>query len=162
MLFVLSIVGDIMKVKYTKELLEQVCGDSFSYRQCLNKLGLKEAGGNYACIKKKIKDYNIDISHFHHKAWNRGKKVGPKRPIEDYLSNKHAIQSYKLKKRLITENIFEHKCCNCNSTTWLEKQIPLELHHIDGDHLNNNLENLSLLCPNCHALTDNYRAKNKK
>jgi hypothetical protein len=162
MLFVLSIAGDIMKVKYTKELLEQICRDSFSYRQCLNKLQLKEAGGNYACLKKRIEDYNIDISHFHHKAWNKGKKVGPKRSIEDYLSNKYTIKSYSLKKRLISENIFEHKCYNCNSTTWLKKQIPLELHHIDGNHLNNNLENLSLLCPNCHALTDNYRAKNKK
>jgi len=152
-----------MKVKYTKELLEKVCSDSFSYRQCLNKLGLKEAGGNYACIKKRIAEYNVDISHFHHQAWNKGKKnESRKRPIEDYLSNKQTIQSYQLKKRLIIENIFEHKCCNCNSTTWLEKQIPLELHHIDGNHLNNNLENLSLLCPNCHALTDNYRAKNKK
>ena len=83
-----------MKVKYTKELIENVCRESSSYRQCLNKLGLKEAGGNYACIKKKIKEYGVDISHFHHKAWNKGKKIGPKRSLEDYLSNKQSIQSW--------------------------------------------------------------------
>ena len=154
--------GDSMRIKYTKELIENICRESSSYRQCLNKLGLKEAGGNYACIKKKIKEYNIDISHFHHKAWNKGKKIGPKRSLEDYLSNKQTIQSWKLKNRLLKDQIFSHKCCNCNRTMWLDKKIPLELHHIDGNNSNNNLDNLSLLCPNCHALTDNYRAKNKK
>jgi 5-methylcytosine-specific restriction endonuclease McrA len=64
-------------------------------------------------------------------------------------------------KRLISENVFERKCYNCKQTTWLEKDIPLELHHIDGDHSNNELSNLTLLCPNCDALTDNYRGKNK-
>jgi hypothetical protein len=151
-----------MKVKYTKELLEKVCSDSFSYRQCLNKLGLKEAGGNYACIKKRIAEYNVDISHFHHQAWNKGKKVGPKRNIEDYLSNKRSIQSFKLKNRLLKENIFENKCYNCNQDKWQNEPIPLELHHIDGNSLNNKLSNLNMLCPNCHALTDNYRGKNKK
>lgn len=151
-----------MRIKYTKELIENICCESSSYRQCLNKLGLKEAGGNYACIKKKIKEYNIDISHFHHQAWNRGKKnESRKRPIEDYLSNEYSIQSFKLKKRLIDENIFEHKCYGCNKSTWLDNPIPIELHHINGNSNDNSLSNLELLCPNCHALTDNYRAKNK-
>ncbi len=45
---------------------------------------------------------------------------------------------------------------------WLNKPIPLELHHKDGDNTNNELDNLELLCPNCHALTDNYRGRNKQ
>ena len=151
-----------MKVKYTKELLEYICKNSSSYRQCLNKLGLKEAGGNYACIKKKIIEYGINISHFHHQAWNKGKKnESRKRKIDDYLSNKYPIQTYKLKKRLINEGYFEHKCCNCMKSTWINQAIPLELHHIDGNKLNNTISNLAMLCPNCHALTDNYRGKNK-
>jgi hypothetical protein len=152
-----------MKIKYTKELIENICKNSNSYRQCLNKLGLKEAGGNYACIKKKIKKYNIDISHFHHQAWNKGKKnESRKRKIEDYLSNKYSIQSYKLKNRLINEKLFDRKCCKCSNDSWEGNAIPLELHHIDGNSSNNNLANLTILCPNCHALTGNYRAKNKK
>lgn len=54
------------------------------------------------------------------------------------------------------------KCENCGLTTWLKQPIHLELHHIDGDKSNNTLENLLLLCPNCHSYTDNYGSKNKK
>ena len=150
-----------LKHHYTKEVLSKICAESYSYRQCLEKMNIVAAGGNYACLKKHIELHNIDISHFTLQGWSRGKIIGPKRPIEDYLSNKAGIQSWKLKRRLIKENILEHKCNNCKQKTWLDDQIPIELHHKDGNHLNNELSNLELLCPNCHALTDNYRGKNK-
>lgn len=150
-----------IKHHYKKDLLSKICSESYSYRQCLNKMGIVPAGGNYACLKKYIKLYNIDISHFTLQGWSKGKIIGPKRPIEDYLSNKINIQSWKLKQKLIQEKLFIHQCNNCKRKTWLNKSIPIELHHKDGNHMNNNLSNLELLCPNCHALTDNYRAKNK-
>ena len=53
------------------------------------------------------------------------------------------------------------KCYNCNLTNWLGFNIPLELEHINGDNRDNRIENLILLCPNCHALTPTYRGKNK-
>lgn len=134
---------------------------SKSIRQVLQFLNIVPAGGNYKTIKQKISDHSIDISHFSGQSWNKGKKIGPKRSIQDYLSNKYPIQSWKLKRRLLQENFFESKCYSCDETLWLDQTIPLELHHIDGDNLNNNLSNLTLLCPNCHALTDNYRGKNK-
>lgn len=58
--------------------------------------------------------------------------------------------------------IREHKCEECGCTTWLEKPITLEAHHIDGDKTNNELSNLLLLCPNCHSYTDNFGSKNIK
>ncbi len=64
--------------------------------------------------------------------------------------------------RLLKEEFKQHQCENCNLTEWFSKPIPLELHHIDENRFNNSFENLQLLCPNCHALTDNYRAKNIK
>lgn len=131
-----------------------------SIRQLLGLLGLKQAGGNYSTTQKRIKLLNLDTSHFHGQLWNKGKTIGPKRPIEDYLSNKYSIQSFKLNKRLIREKIFEHQCSSCNLREWQGKPIPIELDHIDGNHSNNNLSNLRLLCPNCHAQTDNYRGKN--
>lgn len=149
------------KHHYNQNNLSKICAESYSYRQCLTKLGIVPAGGNYMILKKYIKQYGIDISHFTLQASNKGKVFGPKRDITDYLSNKKFIQSWKLKKRLLKENIFEHKCYRCDQKTWLNYPIPIELHHIDGDNQNNNLSNLALLCPNCHALTDNYRGKNK-
>ena len=79
----------------------------------------------------------------------------------EYLNdnNKH-ITSYKLKIKLLKEHIKEPVCENCGNRYWLGHPIPLELHHKDGDRFNNELSNLSLLCPNCHAFTDNYRSKN--
>ena len=63
-------------------------------------------------------------------------------------------------KRLLNANLKERICEHCENTLWLGNPIPLELHHINGVSSDNRLENLQLLCPNCHALTDNYRGKN--
>jgi len=66
----------------------------------------------------------------------------------------------RLRKRVILE---QHESCNhCKNKEWMGKQIPLELEHIDGDNTNNKRENLEALCPNCHALTDTWRGRNKK
>ena len=51
-------------MKYTKEQLKEACKQAKSYRNVMSQLGLKEAGGNYATIKKKIVEFQIDISHF--------------------------------------------------------------------------------------------------
>lgn len=70
----------------------------------------------------------------------------------------------------VSENIrrymFEKHDCKCEKCGWGEEnpkthQIPLQIHHIDGDCLNNKEENLQLLCPNCHSLTDTYGHSNK-
>jgi 5-methylcytosine-specific restriction endonuclease McrA len=82
--------------------------------------------------------------------------------LEEYLQNSASVQSNKIRHKLLDEGIKEHKCECCGLTTWLEKPIPLELHHIDGDRTNNTLENFQLLCPNCHAFTDSYRGKNSR
>lgn len=54
-----------------------------------------------------------------------------------------------------------HKCFKCWLSEWLWKQIPLELHHIDWDCYNNGIDNLELLCANCHTFTETYKSKNK-
>lgn len=56
----------------------------------------------------------------------------------------------------------ERKCEICNLSEWMNKLIPLELDHIDGNHFNNNLKNLRILCKNCHAQTDTYGFKKRK
>jgi hypothetical protein len=143
--------------KYTEKQFVDAVKNSNSIRQLLIALNVSSYGGNYRSIKKLIEEFNLDTSHFTGQAHSKGKTVGPKRPIEDYLSNKQGINSHKLRKRLIKEGIFEAKCHNCNLTEWLGQPISLELEHIDGNHSNNNLSNLTIICPNCHAQTGTYR-----
>jgi len=80
--------------------------------------------------------------------------------IQVYLSNQKKIGSNSLKKKLLKNNIKQHKCENCNGLEWLGIPIPIELHHINGNPQDNSLENLKILCPNCHAMTHNYRGSN--
>ena len=84
--------------------------------------------------------------------------------MEDIITGKYnkPYQSNKLKTRLLEEGYKEYKCERCGLTEWLGDPIPLQLHHKDGIHNNNILENLELLCPNCHTLTDNFGGKNVK
>lgn len=134
---------------------------SLSIREALGKLGLAPKGGNYKTFNNRVEKLKLDTSHFTGQLWSKGKTLEPKRDIQDYLTNKQPIQSHKLRLRLIAEGIFEAKCYKCNNITWLEQPIALELEHINGNHRDNSLANLILLCPNCHAQTDTYRGKNK-
>ena len=147
--------------KYSLDQLVKAINDSNSLRQVLIKLDVASYGGNYEILKKAIKYYSLDISHFTGQAWNKGKKLTSKYSLSDYLENKKPIQSYKLKNRLLENNLLKPVCSNCKNETWLDKPIPLELDHINGNNKDNRLENLRLLCPNCHALTPNYRSKNR-
>ena len=151
--------------KWTIEQLRKAVEESFSYRKVLSKIGLIEAGGNYAQVKQYIKEFELDISHFKGKAWNKGLRgfSKPIIPIEDILVKNSSFQSFKLKKRLFEAKLKESKCEECG---WAEKSIdgrlPLELDHINGDSKDNRLENLRILCPNCHSLKPTHRGRNRK
>ena len=71
-----------------------------------------------------------------------------------------SVKSHVLKLKLLRDGVKEHKCELCNMTTWLDQPIPLELHHKDGNHFNNDLCNLMMLCPNCHALQEGNSGAN--
>lgn len=82
-------------------------------------------------------------------------------PYMEYIVN-GKVQTNKLRKKLLIEGLKKEVCECCGNSIWNGKKIPLEVHHIDGNKTNNNLDNLLLLCPNCHALTETYRGKNIK
>lgn len=80
---------------------------------------------------------------------------------EEIFSNRGCVVSSSiLIKRL--KQIREWKCDCCGLTEWMGKPLSLEIHHIDGNRYNNNLDNLQILCPNCHSLTENWRSRNQK
>lgn len=124
-------------------------------------MGLKISGANHTTVKNGIKELDLDISHFLGKSVKKG-KYGYRRKITEYFSNNHTIRSHDLRLRLIEEGYFQHKCCKCNLSEWNGKKISLELEHIDGNNKNNNLSNLTILCPNCHSQTSTYKSKNIK
>jgi Zn finger protein HypA/HybF involved in hydrogenase expression len=148
--------------KYTLSDLINAVNTSVSVRECLMKLNVAPQGGNYEIFHKATKYFNIDTSHF--TGMNLSGRNLPQRrkPLNEYLTKNSIIQSFKLKRYLLDSKTFEPKCVSCNLVDWLNEPIPLELDHIDGDNTNNELSNLRLLCPNCHAKTPTYRGKNKR
>lgn len=138
--------------------------NSSSYRQVLIKLNLREAGGNYEQIKKYIKDHGLRTDHFKGRAWNRGLKgkASPRIPLASILVAGSSFQSFKLKKRLFNAGLKPRHCEQCG---WAEISengyLPLELDHINGNRHDNRLENLRVLCPNCHSLRPTHRSRKR-
>lgn len=81
--------------------------------------------------------------------------------LEDYLNNTIMIRTCDLKKLLFKLGLKQNVCEICGIDSWNNKPICLQLHHIDGRKNNNSLDNLQILCLNCHSQTDNYGSKNK-
>lgn len=82
-----------------------------------------------------------------------------RKSLDDILNNKIIYKATYLKKRLIEEGLKENKCEKCGISEWNGEELCLELHHIDGNHYNNNLNNLQILCPNCHSQTKSFRGR---
>ena len=104
----------------------------------------------------------MNIKYKGKQNWSKG---FIKVPIEFYLKKDSYVHNEDLKKKLFESGLKEKKCENkiCQRTKWNGKEIPLQLHHKDGDKYNNELSNLEILCANCHAQTDNYcRSKSSK
>ena len=151
------------KLNYTEIELKNAVNASYSIRQVLKALGLSPAGGNYQTIKRKIAELKLDTTHFRGQGWLKGKTHNfTTTPLKNILIKGKYYNSYWLKKRLIREGVKQHKCEECNNLTWQGQPIPLELHHKNGDRKDNTLENLKLLCPNCHAQTKTYRGRNMR
>lgn len=150
--------------KYTIEELKFAVENSFSLAAALRELGLVVAGSNYQTIKNNIELNNLDISHFTGQAHLKGKthNWAKSLPLDEVLVENRFFNSNQLRKRLIKEGYFECKCSCCGNDKWLGQIIPLELDHINGIKSDNRLENIRIICPNCHALTPNYRGKNIK
>lgn len=136
---------------YSDDDLIRFAKEVTSFADLLRKLNLKTAGGNYASVKKLLQQLNVNCDHWTGQAWSKEKR------LKDW-SQYTKISSIRV--HLIKER--GHKCENCKRSKWMGVVIPIEVDHIDGDRTNNSLDNLMLLCCNCHALTKNWRGRKNK
>ena len=127
--------------------IKEACKDCTNMREAFDKM---TTNINYCTFIKYAKKMNIFIERK-----NKFTHIN----LEDVLNNKRSLGTHALKLKLIKEGLKTEKCEKCGLSEWKRKKIPLELHHKDGNVKNNELNNLEILCLNCHAQTKNYRSK---
>lgn len=139
--------------------IKEAVADSISVADALRKMKLDPRGLNYRKFKRIVKEQQIDTSHF--KCQSHGTPQQIKIQWRDVLvkNSCHEITTLR-KNRLIKDGILKNVCSECGIDTWRSKPIVLQIDHINGIHDDNRLENLRLLCPNCHSQTDTFCGKN--
>ncbi|MBZ4018231.1 HNH endonuclease signature motif containing protein [Streptomyces purpurogeneiscleroticus] len=151
--------------RWTKETLEPAVTASTSMYEVLRHLDLDPVGGHHTHISRRIRALGIDTSHFVEKADSDG-DARRRRPRSELLrrqdpADARRIPAKRLRRALLVRGTAE-RCALCDiGSTWRGRPLPLEVDHIDGNWRNNRLENLRLLCPNCHSTTDSYRGRNQ-
>ena len=128
----------------------------------LRALGLRPCGGNYESIRAAIARMALDTTHFTRAGWRRGSSnpVVPRRALHELPVLGRLTNSRRLKNRLVESGVLLHACSECGITQWRGSALVLELHHVNGDRTDNRVENLRILCPNCHSQTSTYRGRN--
>ena len=154
-----------MKAYYkqkTKEELENIVSESSTFAEVMMKIGYSGNRGNsIKGLKKYFDELNIDYSYFSKKNINNYSH--PEYTLDEIMIQNSSYTNYfRLKQRIIRENILEYKCSVCGIKDWNGKSLVLQLDHINGDNRDNRIENLRFLCPNCHSQTETFCGKKKK
>lgn len=150
------------KRKISKEDFNKIVKECHSIADVCRKINWVPKGGNYRIIHRYIEEYESDISHFTgQKTYFLNSERKNKKSVKEISESGTFVRGQDYIKKLIDEGYKERKCENCGLSLWVGNDIPLELHHIDGNPRNNCLENIQILCPNCHTLTENYKGKKR-
>lgn len=161
----LGIKYKFIKIYYEKKNLENFIRESKSYNECLKRMGLSNRPGNYGTLKKYIKLYGIDTSHFYISYMDglRNYSIEYKKPLDEILIENSTFSRRSLKKRIFEAGLKQNICEECGQgEIWRDRKISLILDHVNGINDDNRIENLRILCPNCNATLDTHCSKNKK
>ncbi len=144
--------------KIDKEYFIKVVNESLTMRQACITLNMQ-----FSTFKRWAEKFNCYKPNQGAKGL---KKSNPnyftENDLKDLLEGKRpSYQTYKVKLYLLRYGYKENKCDKCGITEWNGKPLNMELHHKNGISYDHRLENLEMICPNCHAQTDTYRSKNK-
>lgn len=141
------------KVKVTDEMLSEAVKSSKSIMGVLRFLGLKEAGGSHSHYSMRIKRLNINTEHFE-PLHNKGKPSLSRKEKEQILVLRCSggrSKSAQLKRAMIESGV-EEKCSKCGQLpVWLDNPLTLDVDHINENWLDDRIDNLRFLCPNCHS-----------
>jgi predicted RNA-binding Zn-ribbon protein involved in translation (DUF1610 family) len=155
-------------MKYTKEILQDAVIKSKSVANVLRLLGKPPcSGGTHAHVKRRIKEFGIDTSHFTGQGW-RPKGVPIFKPLHwsiilVFNRNDGRKEGSDVLRRSLLEIGIDYSCELCGvKDEWNSLKLTLEIDHKNGNNLDNRKENLRFLCPNCHSQTSTFRSKNVK
>ena len=142
-------------MKVTDEQLAEAVKVSFSVMEVLRFLCKKEAGGSHTHYSRRILSLGLDTSHFLGRSWNKGKTFeASHRKPEDILVKRESggrAKAVQLRRAMIASEV-KHECSCCGQLPeWRGYPLTLDVDHINGDWLDDRLENLRFLCPNCHS-----------
>jgi 5-methylcytosine-specific restriction endonuclease McrA len=147
---------------WTGQQLEDAVRRSTTIAEALRRLGLRPRGENYKTFHRHVQRLQLSTTHFIGKAHLRGQGRGNVAiPLHEILVRQSTFRNTKrLTIRLLRDGLLREECYECGLTQWRGQKLPSQLDHINGDSQDHRLENLRILCPNCHALTPTYCGKN--
>lgn len=147
--------------RYEEEFFTKIVGESNNLSDIARNLNLKPHYGNRQTIKKYIKLYDLDTSHFCVIYSGNGKNF-IKKDLSKILISGSTFNTTNLKNRLYDEGLKERKCEKCGQDeNWYGMKMSLILDHINGINDDHRLENLRILCPNCNATLPTHGGKNR-
>lgn len=147
-----------------KDNLQKLLNESNTYGEVLEKIGLSVIANNFKTLKKYIKlfDLSTELIDERRKQSMSCPKYDKDTFINSLENGTCTLKPCRILQKLIEYGMKSYKCETCGISAWNNKHIVLELHHKNGVHSDNSIDNLEILCPNCHSQTDNFRTKNIK